>query len=85
MGGRLAPREAVIVDGREIARQAVRSADVGTRSRAAGRVTRHGRQKVCLVLKIAHNAARGLRAAFVQMEQFLREVQHAPQLTAVER
>ncbi len=49
-----------------------------------GRVTQHGRQRI-LVLTIAHSAARGLRAAFVRMARFLREVQNTPQLTAVER
>lgn len=49
-----------------------------------GRVTRHSRQKK-LVLTIAHSASRGLRAAFEGLARFLREVQNAPQLTAVER
>ena len=48
------------------------------------RVTQHGRQKR-LLLTIAHSAAGGLRAAFVAMTSFLREVQNAPQLTPLER
>ena len=49
-----------------------------------GRVTRHSRQKK-LLLTIAHSASRGLRAAFEALARFLREVQNAPQLSAVER
>ena len=48
------------------------------------RVTQHGRQKR-LIPTIAHSAAGGLRAAFVAMTRFLREVQNAPQLTPIER
>ncbi len=49
-----------------------------------GRVTRHGRQTT-LLLTVAHSAAAGLRAAFAAMTRFLRELQNATQLTAVER
>ena len=49
-----------------------------------GRVTRHSRQKK-LLLTIAHSASRGLRAAFEALARFLREVQNAPQWSAVER
>ena len=49
-----------------------------------GRVTRQSRQKK-LLLTIAHSASRGLRAAFEALARFLREVQNAPQLSAVER
>ena len=48
------------------------------------RVTRHGRQTT-LLLTIAHSASVHLREAFVAMTRFLRELQNAPQLTAVER
>ena len=54
------------------------------RLEGVGRVTRHGRQTT-LLLTIAHSAAAGLRAAFTAMTHFLRELQNAPQLTAVER
>lgn len=48
------------------------------------RVTQHGRQKR-LILTIAHSAAGGLRAAFVALTRFLREVRNAPQLTPIKR
>ena len=48
------------------------------------RVTQRGRQK-SLILTIAQSAAGGLRAAFVALTSFLRELQNAPQLTPVER
>ncbi len=56
----------------------------GNRCPYRKRVTQHGRQRIP-VQSIAHSAARGLRAAFVRMTQFSREVQNAPQLTEVER
>ena len=34
---------------------------------------------------VAHSAAGGLRAAFVALTRFPRELQDAPQLTAIER
>ncbi len=49
-----------------------------------GRVTRHSRQTT-LLLTIAPSASAGLRAAFAAMSRFLREIQNAPQWTAVER
>lgn len=48
------------------------------------RVTQHGRDKR-LIQTIAHSAAGGLRAAFVSMTRFLREVQDTPQLSAIQR
>ena len=49
-----------------------------------GRVSRHSRQ-VTLLLTIAHSAAAGLRARFVALARFLRDLQNAPQLTGLER
>ena len=49
-----------------------------------GRVLKHSRQTT-LLPTIAHSATGGLLAAFTGLTRFLRELQNAPQLTAVER